>query len=107
MRVKSLLVLAIALGIPMSAAGPAQAQSEVARFEVGAQCSLLNFDTFAQLSKPHRRESGVGGRFTINFNNYVGAEAQIDYFPNEDIERIGLHSTLVESLNITPHVELS
>lgn len=89
MKAKLLLMLAIAVGILMSAAGPARAQSDVPRFEVGAQYSLLNFDTFAQFSKAHRRESGVGGRFTINFNKYVAAEAQIDYFPNEDIERIG------------------
>jgi len=89
MKSKLLFMLAIAVGILMSATGPAQAQSDVPRFEVGAQYSLLNFDTFAQYSKAHRRESGVGGRFTINFNKYVAAEAQIDYFPNEDIERIG------------------
>ena len=89
MKVKLLLMLAIAVGVLMSAAGPARAQSDVPRFEVGAQYSLLNFDTFASFSKPHRRESGGGGRFTINFNKYVAAEAQIDYFPNEDIERIG------------------
>lgn len=89
MRVKLLLMLTIALGILMSAGRSAQAQSDVPRFEVGAQYSLLNFDTFATFSKPRRRESGVGGRFTINFNKYVAAEAQIDYFPNVDIERIG------------------
>jgi len=89
MRVKLLLMLTIALGIQLSAGGPAQAQSDVSRFEVGAQYSLLNFDTFAGFSEAHRRESGGGGRFTINLNKYVAAEAQIDYFPNEDIERIG------------------
>jgi hypothetical protein len=89
MKVKLLVMLAIALGILISAGGLAQGQSDVPRFEAGAQYSVLNFDTFAQFSEAHRRESGVGGRFTINFNKYVAAEAQIDYFPNEDIERIG------------------
>ena len=35
MKVKLLVMLTIALGILMSAGGPAQAQSDVPRFEVG------------------------------------------------------------------------
>lgn len=89
MKVKLIVIVAIGVSILMFTGGLARAQSDVPRFEVGAQYSLLNFDTFAGFSKAHRRESGIGGRFTINFNKYVAAEAQVDYFPNEDIERIG------------------
>lgn len=89
MKVKLKVIVAIAVCVLMFAGGLARAQSDVPRFEVGAQYSLLNFDTSASFSKPHRWESGGGGRFTFNFNKYVAAEAQIDYFPNEDSERIG------------------
>lgn len=66
-----------------------QAQSETPRFEIGGQYSFLNFDTFAGYSERRRRESGIGARFTFNFNKYIAAEAQIDYFPHTDQERIG------------------
>jgi hypothetical protein len=68
---------------------PARAQSNTPRFEVGGQYSLLNFDTFAGYSERRRRESGIGARFTFNFNEYIAAEAQIDYFPHTDLEAIG------------------
>lgn len=89
MKVKLMVMPAIALCILMLLGGLARAQSDVPRFEVGAQYSLLNFDTAARFSKARRWESGVGGRFTFNFNKYVAAEAQIDFFPSHDIERIG------------------
>ncbi len=69
------------------------AQSDTLKMEVGAQYSLLNFDTFG-LTERRRNESGFGGRFTYNFNKYVAAEAQVDFFPREDIERIGAINVL-------------
>jgi outer membrane protein with beta-barrel domain len=88
MRVRLMNRVAAAC-ILLFAGGFVLGQSEVSRFEVGAQYSLLNFDTSASFSKPRRWESGGGGRFTYNFNKYVAAEAQIDYYPNDDSERIG------------------
>jgi hypothetical protein len=73
----------------LSARGPsAQAQSEPPKFEVGGQFSLLNFDPNV-LDKSRRNDVGGGGRFTFNFHKYVAAEAQFDYFPQSDTERIG------------------
>jgi hypothetical protein len=89
MKVKLILMPAIALCILVLFGGVARAQSDVPRFEVGAQYSLLNFDTSISFRNRRRWESGVGGRFTFNFNKYVAAEAQIDFFPTHDIERIG------------------
>src|ERR1700730_18685810 len=89
MKKRTMVMLGIAACTLIFTALFAKAQSDVPRFEVGAQYSLLNFDTSASFSKPRRWESGGGGRFTFNFNKYVAAEAQIDYFPNEDSERIG------------------
>lgn len=66
----------------------AQAQSEPPKFEVGGQFSLLNFDP-KLLDRSRRNEVGGGGRFTFNFHKYVAAEAQFDYFPQSDTERIG------------------
>jgi hypothetical protein len=66
----------------------AVAQSDTPKFEAGIQYSVLNFDTFA-LSERRRNESGVGGRFTYNFSKYVAAEAQLDFFPGQDVEHIG------------------
>jgi len=88
MRMK--LMNMVAMGCILMLGGAlVQAQSDIPRFEVGAEYSLLNFDTFAGFSKPRRWESGAGGRFTFNFNKYLAAEAQVDYFPNQDSERIG------------------
>jgi len=88
---KSFLMMAIAgTFIFMPEAGRvAHAQSDTPKFEVGAQYSLLNFDTFAHFSKAHRRESGIGGRFTYNINEFVAAETQFDFFPHTDTERVG------------------
>lgn len=63
--------------------------SEPPRFEAGQQLSLLNFDVFDRFADQHRTEFGGGGRFTVNINRYLAAEAQVDYFPKEDRVLIG------------------
>jgi len=64
-------------------------QSDLPKLEVGGQFSMLHFDTFSAFSDRRRMEFGGGGRFTFNFNQHVAAEAQVDYFPHTDTERIG------------------
>jgi opacity protein-like surface antigen len=81
-------VVACAFVFLSASAHSAQAQSEPPKFEVGGQFSLLNFDP-KLLDRSRRNEIGGGGRFTFNFHKYVAAEAQFDYFPQNDTERIG------------------
>jgi len=62
----------------------AQAQAEdVPRFEVGAQFSSLTIREPA-FSNEFRTEPGFGGRVTFNFNSYLAAEAQVDFYPNDN-----------------------
>lgn len=63
--------------------------SEPPRFEAGGQLSLLNFDVFDRFADQRRLEVGGGGRFGVNINRYLAAEAQVDYFPHEDRVFIG------------------
>jgi outer membrane protein with beta-barrel domain len=86
---KTLTTLIAACAVTMLAAISSPAQSEPPKFEVGGQFSLLNFDTFDNFGDRRRNELGGGGRFTFNFNKYVAAEAQVDYFPHEDSVLIG------------------
>jgi hypothetical protein len=67
----------------------AQGQSDPPKFEVGGQVSFMNFETFGTFSEPRQKQLGGGGRFTYNFNKYVAAETQIDFFPQKDTEQIG------------------
>ncbi|MGI8995803.1 MAG: outer membrane beta-barrel protein [Pyrinomonadaceae bacterium] len=60
----------------------AQAQAEdVPRFEIGAQFSSLTIrePSFGNV----RTEPGFGGRATFNFTDYLAAEAQVDFYPND------------------------
>jgi Outer membrane protein beta-barrel domain len=81
-------VVASAFVCLSASAHRARAQSEPPKFEVGGQFSLLNFDPNL-IDRSRRNEVGGGGRFTFNFHKYVAAEAQFDYFPKSDTERIG------------------
>ncbi len=82
------LVLAIcALTILVA---PSSAQTpDPPTFEAGGQFSLLNFDVFDNFGDRRRLQYGGGGRFGINFNRYLAAEAQVDYFPQHDSVLIG------------------
>jgi len=62
----------------------AQAQAEDApRFEVGAQFSSLTINE-PPFSDNFRTEPGFGGRFTVNLTDYLAAEAQVDFYPNDN-----------------------
>lgn len=54
------------------------ADDELRRFEIGAQFSALNrnFDN----------RNGFGARFTYNFNRYVAAEAEANFYPGENFD---------------------
>jgi hypothetical protein len=86
---KTIVLYAVAAVLISLSVSVSQAQSDPPKFEVGGQFSLLNFDTFDNFGDRRRNELGGGGRFTFNFNKYLAAEAQVDYFPHEDSVRIG------------------
>jgi hypothetical protein len=89
MMTKAISTLIAACTVLMVAAITSLGQSEPPKFEVGGQFSILNFDTFDNFGDRRRNELGGGGRFTFNFNKYVAAEAQVDFFPHEDSVLIG------------------
>ena len=86
---KTIVHVAVAVVLVSLSVAVSQAQSDPPKFEVGGQFSVLNFDVFDNFGDRRRNELGGGGRFTFNFNKYVAAEAQVDYFPHEDSVRIG------------------
>jgi outer membrane protein with beta-barrel domain len=86
---KTTVLSAVAVVLISLSATVSQAQSDPPKFEVGGQFSLLNFDVFDNFGDRRRNELGGGGRFTFNFNKYVAAEAQVDFFPHEDSVLIG------------------
>ena len=75
--------LCIALLLTVAAfASVAVAQSTKDKIEIGVQTTSLtltnpDFTTFDQT------EAGIGGRFTFNFNRFVAAEAEINFFPQK------------------------
>jgi hypothetical protein len=52
------------------------------RYEIGAQVTSPYFREFSHVLG-RRREIGVGGRFTVNLNNLLAAEAQVDLYPDD------------------------
>jgi hypothetical protein len=54
-------------------------KSQATKYEVGVQFTALTIDAFQVRTQP-----GFGMRFTYNFNDYIAAEAQTDFFPNDD-----------------------
>ena len=88
-RPASFVFVICALAIFVATAVAQTSDSEPPRFEVGGQFSMLNFDVFDNFADRRRNEFGGGGRFTVNVNRYLAAEAQVDYFPNQDHVLIG------------------
>lgn len=90
-RTLPLVTLAIVLLCPT---GKAQ-DSEVTKFEAGVQFTLLTVNRptpgfpccFIPLGNSNSYwKSGIGGRLTYNFNEFLAAEATVNYFPESRIE---------------------
>jgi len=64
-----------------------QPESELEKFEVGAQVSAINISDPLALNivnpgtAQSRNEVGFGGRFTYNVNRFVALEAEVNFFP--------------------------
>lgn len=79
----------VAITVLLLCASTALAQEKAPRYEVGLHYAAL------RISEKSDTDSGLGVRFTYNFNDYLGAEAETTYFGNmregsEGNERQGL-----------------
>ena len=63
-------------------AAPASAQVPTLRYEIGAQVGSPYLREFSHVLG-RRSEIGVGGRFTLNLNKLLAAEAQVDLYPDD------------------------
>lgn len=69
----------------------AHAQSDVPKFEIGAQFTTLTIkevegvQTIDGVLPPRSRtEPGFGGRLTYNVTDHIAAEAEVNFFPDDD-----------------------
>ena len=70
--------LAILVSVVHCGAVNAAAQTTGTRFEVSAQASLLRLSDFGETS------AGIGGRVGFELSRFVTAEAEANFFPNDD-----------------------
>jgi len=63
-------------------ASVAVAQSTKDKIEIGVQTTSLTL-TNPDFTAFDQTEAGIGGRFTFNFNRFVAAEAEINFFPQK------------------------
>jgi hypothetical protein len=81
---RMLLVSALMLSIPSGIALGQSAPSDLSKFEVGAQVSVLGIKDANGLSDLFpRTEVGFGGRFTYNLKRYLALEAELNHFPRD------------------------
>src|SRR5579883_1544827 len=78
-----MVVVVVCLASAFKSKTWAQSNEEPPRYEVGAQFSSLTIKE-PPFGFGFRTEPGFGGRFTYNFNRSIAAEAQIDFYPNDN-----------------------
>ncbi|HWN09408.1 MAG TPA: outer membrane beta-barrel protein [Pyrinomonadaceae bacterium] len=75
------------------------------RFEVGAHLTSLTFNAPRELvalpvipsgRNSPQTETGLGGRFTLNLNDSIGLESEINYFPTSDGIAAGVTGRLLQ-----------
>ena len=74
---KLLLTIAAVALFAATHAQPARAQAETPRVELGAHFTLI------RLPRLDSTAPGVGGRITINLNDHVAVESEINFFPKD------------------------
>lgn len=74
------LSAALLFGAVLLAAAEAQAQTELPRFEVGAQFSAIDMRDSVGEKPP-----GIGGRFSYNLNEYAALDAELNYFSTGEV----------------------
>ena len=90
-----LLTLALVV-VSLSSFAEARAQADEKKFEVGGQFSMMRIETLsinpgfgATISTGHENVFGVGGRVGYNFSKYFAAEAELNFFPQDDDVKAG------------------
>jgi hypothetical protein len=88
----SILAALVLLAAPL--AEEARAQSDEYRFEAGAQYALLRqsddvFDISGDFDHRIRYLSGIGGRFGVDITRGISAEAELNYFLQDEGLNIG------------------
>jgi Outer membrane protein beta-barrel domain len=90
MRRTHLAAYFFALGILICGGGRARAQDDSRGWEAGGQFSAFNVtngktpsSTFVVGADQRGTEPGFGGRVGYNFNRYLAAEAEFNFFPRE------------------------
>lgn len=90
MRRTHLAAYFFALGILVCGARAARAQDDSRGWEAGGQFSAFNVtngktpsSTFVAGADQRGTEPGFGGRVGYNFNRYLAAEAEFNFFPRE------------------------
>lgn len=83
------VLIGAAISFLLICVSSAQAQQKNPKYEFGIHYATLN------VTEKSDKDSGLGLRFTYNFNDYLGVEAEETYFPNlregsEGNERQGL-----------------
>ena len=63
-------------------ASVAVGQSTKDKIEIGVQTTSLTL-TNPEFTTADQTEAGIGGRFTFNFNRFVAAEAEVNFFPQK------------------------
>ena len=82
--------------VSLSAFAEARAQADEKKFEVGGQVSIMRMETrtinpgFGSVVST-RQDSvvGFGGRVGYNFSKYFAAEAEVNFFPQDDDVKAG------------------
>ena len=90
-----LLTLAL-VTVSLSAFAEARAQADEKKFEVGGQISIMRMETrtinpgFGSVVRTRQDNVfGVGGRVGYNFSKYFAAEAEVNFFPQDDDVKAG------------------
>lgn len=72
------LVFSLLLSVLVCGAASAVAQPAAPRFEVSGQASVLRLSDFGATN------AGIGGRIGFDLSRWVTADAEVDFFPNDD-----------------------
>lgn len=93
---RAILFTLALVAVSLSGYAEVRAQSEEKKFEVGGQVSIIRMETRTIISgfgtpigTTHENVFGVGGRVGYNFSKYFAAEAELNFFPQDEDVKAG------------------